>query len=90
MLIISVKVGEKVHFNIGARRVTATDGLGSLSREQRKCNFPSDNEGMTVLKRYSKRGCQFECMLEQARELCNCTPWNYPVIPGKLKSPHVL
>ena len=42
-----------------------------------------ENEDLEILRDYTKAGCEFECMLDFARDACGCTPWNFPHPPGE-------
>ncbi len=49
-----------------------------LDPAQRGCRFKEESGGLNIFSRYSQKGCEFECVLAQALEECQCIPWNYP------------
>ena len=79
-----MNLGEEVDLTVNAYKITANPNIRDIDPASRGCRFPDEIEGLEILKVYSKAGCQFECMLKEAVERCGCTPWNFPVVPGKL------
>ncbi len=39
-------------------RSRASDSVRALDPEERNCRFPEENEGMKILKNYTRAGCQ--------------------------------
>ena len=78
-----VYLGEEAEVTIDAYKMSPNPNIANLSPADRECRFPHETQGLQILKVYTKEGCQFECSLRKARELCGCTPWNYPFVPGK-------
>ena len=60
----------------------AEDAIRSKRVEERNCKFSDETKGLLVSKRYTRQGCLFECKIKFTAKTCNCTPWNYPQLPG--------
>ena len=77
----NAQAGTSTRVRVTPNVKVSADGLqGGLSIAQRECRFRDENENMKLFSNYSLVGCRFECMLENAHEVCGCTPWNYPYI----------
>ena len=50
----------------------------NLDLDVRKCKLASETEGFKLYKKYSILGCQVECAVKQATDICRCLPWFYP------------
>ena len=46
--------------------------------ETRNCKFLHESKQLKYVQNYSKAGCEFECALEVALDICKCLPWFYP------------
>ncbi len=77
---IEIIPGRVYSIFITPRQIVADEGLRSLPVESRKCLFPDEGSHLRLFRNYTKQGCMFECLLHQAHEACNCTPWDYPHI----------
>ena len=66
---------------------SSADGLqDGLTIEQRKCRYRDENEKMKIFSDYTRAGCRFECMLDNAYDVCKCIPWNYPyIVTGEME-----
>ena len=63
---------------MSATKTSSDPKLLDIDVEKRGCRFPQENSEMATLVNYTEAGCQFECLLELARQECGCTPWNFP------------
>ncbi len=74
-----MRLGYHIQIQVTPHVVEATNGLRELAVEKRRCRFRDEVDGvMTIFSQYTQSGCHFECMLNQSRNICGCTPWNYP------------
>ena len=64
--------------------IEGEENLLEVDLSQRKCKFSFENDDLELFKVYTQSGCKFECMLKSAHKHCNCTPWEYPHLEGKL------
>ena len=55
--------------------VTTTTNFDNLDPSIRQCKSKSETEGLKSLNQYTKVGCEFECALKKASNLCKCLPW---------------
>lgn len=55
-----------------------TEDVRNMETKARGCRMTHENENMEVFEHYTQKGCQFECHLKKAAEICRCIPWNYP------------
>ena len=81
----TVKSGTQITIKVSPRAVSIDDAVQNVSGHKRNCNLRLDttvNGSTPIIGVYSQAGCQFECMLREARSKCDCTPWDYPVEPG--------
>ena len=56
------------------------DDFEFVSIPRRKCKFSFETDGLplkTIVKEYTRVGCELECAAEKAAFLCNCMPWYY-------------
>jgi hypothetical protein len=71
---------------LSATKISADDGIQSLTSESRNCYFEDEVGTLKVHKKYSQINCMLECNLNYAKEtmkvnynLTNyCTPWYFP------------
>ena len=65
--------------------VVETDqGALAMDPETRGClSAVDDGHGLKAFRRYTQASCLFECHLRVASSRCNCTPWDYLVVPGE-------
>ncbi len=81
---VSVKPGHKTIVKVVPSLTSASEDLRPLHIKGRKCRFSNEAENMEVLLQYTQAGCEFECLLRNARHFCGCVPWNYPHPPGNV------
>jgi hypothetical protein len=65
-------------FRVIPSQLSTTDHFDKLKLGDRKCKLENENEGMRLLRRFSKSGCEFECAIEKSLEICSCLPWSVP------------
>ncbi len=66
--------------------VTFTDESGmALDPKSRNCLARHESEKLKVFSAYTQSACLFECKLEYALKVCNCTAWDYPRIESSAK-----
>jgi hypothetical protein len=58
--------------------VDTTDDFDQLGLDERNCKFSYESDGLKVLNKYSRIGCEVECALNKSAVLCQCMPWYYP------------
>ena len=84
-----IKPGFITTFNVQPIEVYGTKSLAELSEEARGCKFSDDVTIQdSLFKIYSQTSCEYECQVTRAREVCQCTPWNFPT-PPSMKNPTI-
>jgi len=73
-----INPGKFYNFQIDAAEVTTEERFNNLDPTVRKCLLPFENQSMKYFRNYSKSGCQYECALRKAEEICKCIPWLFP------------
>ena len=77
-----VKPGFETIFDIQPIEVVADEKLNHIKEKDRKCKFDHEVASeKSMSNKYSRSFCQFECRVDNAREKCQCTPWNIPTPP---------
>ncbi len=75
----SVQLGHHTTFLLTPLVLLADEDLRNMPPEMRNCLFPDENkENLVLLQHYSQAGCFYECMVQHARHICHCTPWDFP------------
>ena len=65
-------------------RIEADESMKGLTKNERNCIFPEENEDLNMYKQYSYSNCKFECTLNYAQQKVfekygsYCQPWFYP------------
>ena len=77
-----VTPGYETIFDIQPLEVVGTNDLRGISEEARDCRFSDEVNNDSIFKVYSQPSCEFECKMNEAREKCRCTPWNFPNAPS--------
>ena len=57
--------------------VGATDQFKEMDVTTRNCKLPGEIEGLKLINTYSKVGCELECAINKAIEICHCLPWYF-------------
>ena len=78
-----IEPGFAYTFKIVANQIVTTDRFNALDKSVRNCNLPSETKNLNFTKVYSKSGCQYECAIRQAKEVCQCLPWFIPRMPDE-------
>lgn len=73
-----VHAGFETTIKVMPSELVSVESLESLTPRERGCRFTHENENMMVLSQYTRAGCQMECMMERAKDLCKCVPYNFP------------
>ena len=77
-----IKAGYLTTINVEPMEIIASNDLRSVQIHKRHCRFEDETEGITLLKRYSQSGCEFEMKTRKLQKLCQCTPWYIPSMFG--------
>ena len=78
-----VKPGFVTTFSVQPIEVFGTDALREVPEEARNCKFSDEtNTEDTMFKTYSQTSCEYECQISKSRDVCQCTPWNFPTPPS--------
>ena len=77
---VTVEAGKHSFIKVMPSQIISSESLRDLTPQQSQCRFLDENEDLSMITFYTQEGCQFECMLNHSRNLCGCTPWNYPQI----------
>ena len=75
---IDVKPGYHLEIRVTPKVTATSDSFKTFDSQTRNCKFQFERKEMTFLQNYSKDGCEFECALKDALEICKCLPWYYP------------
>ena len=76
--LIDLKPGYKVSVRVIPQVVETSKEYASFNVKDRKCKLPHEIDGFKMLHLYTRIGCEFECALSQALQVCKCLPWYYP------------
>ena len=76
--LIQLKPGQHISVKVLPMLVQTSNEFESLELEQRKCKLRHETQGFDFLKEYTKTGCEFECAVKRAGDLCHCFPWYIP------------
>ena len=76
--LVELKPGYHVVIRVVPKIVETTEEFEVFSVNKRKCKLPHESHDLMLLKNYTKTGCEFECALRKAIDLCKCFPWFYP------------
>jgi hypothetical protein len=49
-----------------------------MSQADRNCILPDENQSISLLNKYSKSACEYECAISFSMNQCGCIPWNMP------------
>lgn len=81
---LDILPGQVNLIKITAAQTVATPEFRDLDLSVRKCRFLNepDPDVPSSFKFYTEKACLFDCALNQTRERCGCTPWNFPVPDG--------
>jgi len=67
------------------------ENLRNARPSNRHCRFADEKVSQdSVFNSYSQLGCQFDNSLQKARDLCNCTPWDFPLPPKAKLEEHII
>ncbi len=75
-----VEAGYLTTFLITPSQLSMSSDAEKLDVQSRNCKFKHETGGLEIFTSYSQKGCQLECMLKIAVDICRCTPWNYPML----------
>ena len=71
--------GDKITIKIEPIKYETDPKVRKLDPLVRNCYFRDEKDVvLKLMKYYSQKGCEFECMLNEARRICQCDSWNYP------------
>ena len=73
-----LRPGYHVVLRVVANVVNTTNEFESFDVNDRNCKLPHETDGFHLLQNYTKDGCEFECALNFALNVCKCLPWYYP------------
>ena len=76
---IKVRYGFSTLIKVTPFEAKSQEDLRFLDINLRKCRFPDEHEDiLKIYKQYTQAACQFECFMNYSRNLCRCTPWDFP------------
>lgn len=64
------------------RIVMATDQMKTYRPERRKCYFEGEKR-LKYFEHYTKRNCEFECLINITQALCSCSRFDFPREPNE-------
>ena len=76
--LIDVRPGEQAQIKVIPRLVKTTADFDNLRLDQRKCKLSHEANGISVLNRFTRIGCETDCAIKKAIPICKCIPWHYP------------
>ena len=78
-----VKPGVVTTFSVQPIEVFGTKALREVPEEARNCKFSDEiNLKDSMFETYSQSSCEYKCRISKSREICQCTPWNFPTPPS--------
>ena len=71
------KPGQHLVIRVTPKVIDASDEVETYDYIVRNCKFEYEAMGLNFLRNYSKIGCEMECAIKDALEICKCLPWFY-------------
>jgi len=59
-------------------QMSTLERFDKLNLRDRGCQLKSETDQLSLLKMYSKSGCEFECAIKATLNACKCLPWSAP------------
>jgi hypothetical protein len=81
---IPIVPGSNNIITLSSSKIEADDSMRGLTKTERNCIFPEENDGLKMYNKYSYSNCKFECTLDYAQQKVfekyklHCQPWFYP------------
>ena len=76
--LIDILPGFKTIVKVIPQLINTTASFDGMAVSTRNCKLSTENEEFDLLNSYTKVGCEFECAVIQASNLCKCLPWFFP------------
>ena len=76
--LIVLKPGHHIAVNVQPKVVQTSKAFDGLGTDLRKCKLNHETSGFQFLKQYTRKGCEFECAIQNAISVCHCLPWFLP------------
>uniref|UniRef100_A0A1I8NPJ0 Pickpocket protein 28-like n=1 Tax=Stomoxys calcitrans TaxID=35570 RepID=A0A1I8NPJ0_STOCA len=76
---LPIELGQQTRVRLNTRIMSAAPTLREVSPKERQCYF-SDEKQLLFYKYYTRRNCELECDTQLILRLCNCIPFNMPMI----------
>ena len=75
---IELKPGYHTVVRVVPKVVETTEEFEKYDVTKRKCKLPYETDRFNMSKIYTKDGCELECAIDSALNICKCLPWYYP------------
>ena len=75
---ILVKPGLHLMIQVLPKVFETTKDFDELRLDQRGCKLSTESEGLSMIKNYTRIGCETECAAKKAASICQCIPWYLP------------
>ena len=75
---IQLKPGFHQMIKVTPQIVETSSEFDSFTISDRNCKLEHEIEDLKYLQKYSRNGCETECAIKSAAEICQCLPWYLP------------
>ena len=72
-----VRPGQHLIIRVTPKVTDATENFKTFDVQTRNCRLQHETTGFNFLRNYSKAGCEMECAMKDALDICKCLPWFY-------------
>ena len=76
--LIDVRPGEHAVIKVIPRLIKTSADFDGLRMDQRKCKLSHEIDEISLMRRYTRIGCETDCAIKKAMPICKCIPWHYP------------
>ena len=82
---MKVYPGSHVDVKVKIEQRQVSESFKTLPFHVRKCRLTEEQTaadsggGGSLFQFYTQKSCQFECLLNSAKGVCGCSPWNFPL-----------
>ena len=76
--IIELKPGYHIMIRVTPTIIETSKNFEKYDFQTRKCKLNYESKESTILRKYSRTGCEYECAMSEASKICQCLPWFYP------------
>ena len=74
----SIEPGYHTTYKVQVMRIAASPDLENIEANRRGCRLETENQNLTLFKKYSQSACKLEMQIRYAKSYCNCVPWYLP------------